>query len=354
MSELRQNPLDGNWVVISPERGRKPSRMKSASGKDLRDFPERDEDCPFCPGNDDRFPLTVWDEVRGAGDSWALRVIENKYKIFDDHERCPVRPEAFKHRGIYTFTQGCGTHDLVIESPRHNEILGELTEAGIELVLGAYRTALLRLRKNGNNLIGIVFKNQGPRAGGSQPHAHSQIVGSRVVPSWVRGALHTQERHFDEKGICPMCRILDYENEAEDRVVFENETAVVLSPYAASAPYEMWVVPKKHKACFHAVDGRETAGLAAGVKRVLGFYAGKLGNPDYNMVMHSAPYAMESSPFFHVFLRFLPRMKIRGGFEVGTNIPVNAVLPEAAAEEVRLWAGTPAPRPAPVSGGWVA
>ena len=43
--------------------------------------------------------------------------------------------------------------------------------------------------------------------------------------------------------------IMNNEKGAHDRVVYETKSVIVLSPYAASVAYEMWVIPKRHFAC---------------------------------------------------------------------------------------------------------
>ena len=57
MSELRQDILTGNWTVMAPERGKKPKKLKTAKPKDLRDYPEYDQACPFCPGNEKKYEI---------------------------------------------------------------------------------------------------------------------------------------------------------------------------------------------------------------------------------------------------------------------------------------------------------
>ena len=56
MSELRQNLATKEWVVIAPERGKKPHALKSEVAGGPVPVSEYDIDCPFCPGNEERFP----------------------------------------------------------------------------------------------------------------------------------------------------------------------------------------------------------------------------------------------------------------------------------------------------------
>jgi len=328
MSELRLNILNGNWVVISPERGQKPGSFKVEQTRDIRSLAEVDKSCPFCPGNEERFEINPLSEVKGPDGRWQSRLIENKYKIFDDHESCPSVPEPFGTHGVHSFYKGCGNHYLVLEHPVHNRVMGLMTPAEVAAVFGHYLQASEWLSKNPNNLISIIFKNQGMAAGGSQAHAHSQIVGSRVVPAWVRNAMHTQQTYFDRQGLCAMCAMLQFEMKEKERVLAETEHTLTLSPYAAAAPYEVWVVPKRHFSCYSDITPSEMEDLATQVQAVLRTYVERLDNPDFNYFFHSAPHPMAGVPFYHMFVQIVPRLWSNGGFEMGTGIAVNPVQPE--------------------------
>jgi len=331
MSELRQNLLNGNWTVIAPGRGNKPTGFRISESCYHEALPEHSHDCPFCPDNEDLFPLEVLHETADSTGNWNVKTINNKFKLFDEFNYCPQSPEPFQRRGPYAYFNGCGNHFLVIETRAHHLALGELECSNIRNVLSHYCEAIKTLKSNPNNLITLIFKNQGPLAGASQPHAHSQIVGSRIVPAQIRNALHVQDRFFDDTGCCSLCHLTEYELQVKERVIFESDRTITLSPYAASAPYEVWIIPKRHVACIENLHGEELDDLAVAMKQVLTAYVNKLKNPDFNYFFHCAPHTMQGAPFYHLYLQILPRLTTPGGFEVGTNIPVNTVWPEDVA-----------------------
>ncbi|MBI1921976.1 MAG: hypothetical protein HYS23_12945 [Geobacter sp.] len=328
MSELRQNLLTGNWTVIAPERGEKPRGIGLQQKLEADPLPEHDPTCPFCPGNEERFPLEIIDEITDENGAWLTRTINNKYKLFGDFVTCPVNPEPFKKRGIYTYYEGCGSHFLVLEGRSHNTPLGAKSLEEIRSTLVSYQMACLTLKKNPNNLVTIMYKNQGARAGASQAHAHSQIVGSRIVPAFIRNAMHVQDKYFDDYGACALCTIAEHELTARERIVIETAHWIVLSPFAASTPYEIWIVAKRHFACYEEILVSEIEDLSIALKRVLGAYIAKLNNPDFNYFIHCAPHPMINVPFYHVHIQIMPRLSVPGGFETGTHIPVNTVWPE--------------------------
>ena len=53
MSELRKDPVTGRWVIISTERGRRPSDFRMEKTKSKGGF------CPLCPGNEDKTPPEI-------------------------------------------------------------------------------------------------------------------------------------------------------------------------------------------------------------------------------------------------------------------------------------------------------
>lgn len=60
-----------------------------------------------------------------------------------------------------------------------------------------------------------------------------------------------------------------------------------------------------------------------------------IDNPDFNFVIRTAPSPLSNVPFYHWHIQFLPRTKISGGFERGTRIQVNTILPEESAKRLR-------------------
>ncbi len=204
MSELRQNLLTGNWAVVAPERGEKPRAVDPPTSAGIETYPEYARSCPFCPNNEEKFLLEVIDACGASPDRSITRIINNKYKLFDDLPTCPIGPEPFKKRAFYY--QGCGNHYLVIESRIHNLPMGAMSRGGICNSLHSYLKICRLFRENPNNLVTILFKNQGTRAGASQIHAHSQIVGSRIVPALIRNGMHVQDKFFDDNGTCALCR----------------------------------------------------------------------------------------------------------------------------------------------------
>ena len=335
MSELRQNLATKEWVVISTERGKKPNAvLNKIIGTPVSDK-DYDPECPFCPGNETRFPLEERYRKGDAAGNWDVRVIDNKFKILDRFATCPAVPDAFGREGIYQKLEGCGSHELVIDTNKHNRTITDLSENEIRTVLDVYLNRYSAFRKNPNNLITILFKNYGVLAGQTQPHSHTQVVGSRIVPLYTRSLLHEAEKHFDTYGSCVFCDMLTYERDEKTRLVHQNDDFVAFVPYAAGAEHEVWIVPLWHSAGLEDLEGDRLSGLADILHEILNKFRLSIDNPDFNFVVRTAPYALSEVPFYHWHIQIMPRTKILGGFERGTRIQVNTILPEESAHMLR-------------------
>ncbi len=331
MSELRQNLATREWVVIAPERlkGKPLIKIPNPLLHTLHDY---EKNCPFCPGNENKFHHVKTDIIENAG-LWIVKGIENKYKIFKKSDS--VELKEYKNEGIYKNYVAYGEHELVIESAKHNQSFATMEKLEVEKVLEMYLRRFNYLKKNTNSLLTLIFKNNGPLAGASQIHPHSQIVSLNVIPNYLRNLLDEATRYFDTNGVCVFCKMIEYEIKQGKRIVFENEDFVSFVPYAASSPYEVSIFPKKHDSIFRDTTDREVSYLADCLNITMNKLYKVLSNPNYNLVLRNPPYSLAGVLFYHWHIQIIPRLNEPGGFELGTRIYVNVVCPEKAAEDLR-------------------
>jgi UDPglucose--hexose-1-phosphate uridylyltransferase len=124
--------------------------------------------------------------------------------------------------------------------------------------------------------------------------------------------------------------------------VSENESFVAVCPFASRLPFEVWIIPTKQDPWFENVTVGERRLLAAALQDVLRrLYVG-LNDPSYNYFIYSAPcdetgFVCDASTFKHFrwHLTVVPRLHVWGGFELGTGLEINTMLPEEAAEYLR-------------------
>jgi UDPglucose--hexose-1-phosphate uridylyltransferase len=60
-----------------------------------------------------------------------------------------------------------------------------------------------------------------------------------------------------------------------------------------------------------------------------------LQNPDFNFTIRTAPAECVGVKYFHWYLSVIPRLTRVAGFELGSGMFINTVLPEQAAEFLR-------------------
>jgi UDPglucose--hexose-1-phosphate uridylyltransferase len=99
--------------------------------------------------------------------------------------------------------------------------------------------------------------------------------------------------------------------------------------------FETWVAPRVHQPSFDRLDDDAVPGLAGMLRDLLGALRRAADDPDYNLVLYSAPALEETKPFFQWHIRILPRMATLAGFELATGMTINSLPPEDAAEQLR-------------------
>lgn len=325
--EIRWDPVMGQWVIMAPRRGGRPKDHAGAGGS--RETPStHDPDCPFCPGNEARLDAILM-ETDGP-DGWSTRVVANKYPAL-----APDAPRRPSHEGFYARAGAYGYHEVVIESPRHDRQPGSMTVAEIEPLVETYHRRYNDLNRMSDAARVLIFRNHGRRAGTSLVHPHSQIVATDMTPRRVHRREETARRHYEGKGRCLLCDILDFEIGNERRLLWANETFAAFVPYAADVPFETWIVPRRHRADFGGLDDRGKADFAAALQRSLKRLGARLDDPDYNFMIHSAGQKHADAPHLHWYVRIAPRLTTRAGFEIGSGISINPSLPEDDAALLR-------------------
>lgn len=318
MSQLRQDPLTRDWVIVNPERARRPHDGERISS----------EACPFCRGHESATPPEV-DRI-SSGNDWAVRVIPNRYPALEADTVLETAP------GYGRMAPGFGFHEVIVETPLHEATLATLPVAQLRLVLEMYlrRSRLLAARHPDIRQI-VLFRNQGRGAGTSLSHPHSQIVATPVVSPEVRRRVMDEIVCFDTTGRCGSCEMLERELAVGVRVVHESAAFVTVAPFASRSPYQLQIVPRRHCASFLDADAGLLDDLAAHLHGVSAALEEELGDPHYNLVVLSPPVDQVHVHANHWLIELVPRLTTPAGFELGARITVNVVPPEKAAGELR-------------------
>jgi len=331
MSEIRENRLTGEWVIVAPERAKRGGNLVSATGR--VEIPPFLATCPFCAGNEaaaaeERFRL---DRDNGR---WVLRSVVNKFSVLSStgevaRTGCAAPGE--------TSVNCVGLHEVLIESPQHNVTMALCPVAHVQRILEAYCHRFVEFYADPRVRHVIVFKNHGADAGASQQHPHSQIVGIPIVPGQVVERIERARRFFTDSGQCLACTLIAQERDQACRIIAENAEFVAFIPYAALSPYHLWIFPKTHEACFS--EQPALSALAEVLHTVLAKVHGMLANPPFNLVVRSLGPQEKDVAHFHWYISIVPRVNKTAGFELGTGMYVNPSSPESCAQALREFAG---------------
>jgi len=106
--------------------------------------------------------------------------------------------------------------------------------------------------------------------------------------------------------------VVEHERQKGVRVVEEDLGFVCHCPFASRFPYEMTIHPLKHSPDLADLEERELEGLAAMIMRTIGRLEAAFPEPDFNLVLHTAPFAGDHG-YYHWHFEVLPRLTITAG-----------------------------------------
>ncbi|MFP4414246.1 galactose-1-phosphate uridylyltransferase [Coleofasciculus sp.] len=202
--QIRLNKVTKEWVIYAPSRRKRPqdfqqqSRQKQASGILPRD-------CPFCPGNEHKAESIVLEMPSRHHKGWQTRVVLNKFPALTPNEH----RERSKN-GIYLMMPGYGQHEVIIESPDHYQDLATMSIEDVETVIETYHKRYVTLMQAHKNMMAIIFRNHGMKAGASLSHPHSQMIVTGMVPQNIRVREQEAQRYYDQWQRCVYCDILEF------------------------------------------------------------------------------------------------------------------------------------------------
>lgn len=335
MSEIRRDRLHDHYVLIAPERMRRPDTLLVKPSSISKDS------CPFCAGHEEMTPPEIY-AVRdnSANQSgWSVRVIPNLYKAvqieLEDHSKVD---------GMFESRLGVGAHEIVIDTPCHDCRLANLDSLQIRQWLSAISMRIADLRKDKRLVHISVFKNHGENAGATQPHPHTQIIALPVEPHNTLRLMEKDFQYYRRHGRGRVEDILENEQNEEVRIIAQRGDFVAFCPFASSFPFEVMIAPKRTLSILDDLNRDDIVHLSELLKEVFMRLDVQLGNFNYNLAFNMAPLNsnFENEPYFphlkkyyRMTIRIMPRIYRLGGFELSTGMLINPVEPEEAAALLR-------------------
>jgi UDPglucose--hexose-1-phosphate uridylyltransferase len=337
-NELRKDYLLNRWVVIATERSRRPTDFAKQKTEQAQS-----SGCPLCVGNEHMTPPALMLYLKQNGEvkkdkdhngqrcqNWLIRVIPNLYPAFSPPKDPADQTQIIKSE---SFGFAIGHHEVLVESPNHDEHPATAELPQLKLLIDAYIDRLRALSAKPYVQYVSIFRNYGREAGASLSHAHSQIIATPTVPRIPTEELAASKKFYAQHGKCVFCDIIEKETRSP-RMVLDNQHFVVFAPYASVHPLEFWILPKKHGADMLGLGKAEKDAFAVTLKTSLKALKALVNDPPYNYGFHLS-INTEARDYYHWHLEIYPRLSIWAGFEKTTGMYINTVKPETSAAELR-------------------
>lgn len=322
-SELRQDLVTGDWVIIATARARRPDDFVLTERVDTRDAVDLFAD-PEKSGQEK--DVLIYRDQNGE---WTLRVFPNKFPAVSRGRSARALSE-----GPYFAMNGVGYHEVVVlrDAERH---LALLSDHQLAELIDAYQERYLALMNKPNINYIQIFHNHGKEAGASIAHPHSQLMAIPVIGPYVESMLAGATQFYQSQREPVYNLMVEYERSAGRRLVYENEDFVVFVPYAPRVAFELWVVGKRRNPYFERITDGEKFTCADALRQALRSLHLGLKNPPYRYYLYTAPCNGRDYPHFQWTIQILPHTSILGGFEFSTGMEISTILPEDAAAFLR-------------------
>lgn len=326
VSELRKDAVSGEWVLVATDRSKRLGEFNEHKRKKL----QPQSSCPFEDTRINGEDPLLWYSHPESGmkdslDEWFVQVIANKYPAVMPHvdRTCAVMSD----KGPYERMDGVGYHEIIVTRP-HERSLGSMTIDEASLVIRAYRERFATLKKDPCVAYILVFHNDGEEAGASISHPHSQLIAFPIIPPDVARSIRGSTEFYNAHGACIHCRMIAWELEDGERIVFENEKFIVIAPYASRVSFEIRIYPREHAPHFDLMPELQLDLFAQALTVTLKKLQDALGDPAYNFFIHTAPTNQHDGEFYHWHTEILPKTAVPAGLELGTGVDVVTVAPE--------------------------
>lgn len=323
MSELRWNPLLEEWVITATQR-------------QDRTFQPPADFCPLCPTRPGAFATEI------PRPDFDIVVFENKFPSLRRH---PPRP-AVRGDALAPVLPAAGACEVVVYSPGHEGSMATEPPERIAHLVAVWQDRFRELSRRPGIRYVLIFENKGAEIGVTISHPHGQIYAFPYIPPIPQRQLAAQRRYWRQTGKCLRCELLRRERRLRRRVVYENAAFAAVVPFAARYPYEIHLLPRRHRAAITDLEPDEVTALGQALHAVTAGYDRLFGfSLPYMMLLQQRPAGGGRWPEVHFYFEFLPpyrtadKLKYLAGCESGAGTYINDTLPEETAPRLRAAIG---------------
>jgi UDPglucose--hexose-1-phosphate uridylyltransferase len=273
----RQNPLTGEWVLVSPHRNNRPWQGATEDTNTV-ETPAYDANCPLCPGNE-RANGEVNPVYTGT------HVFTNDFGALNDQT---ITDNDKSLGDLFNAQPATGECRVVCFAPEHNKSLPELSHEQLVKVVEAWQSNYQELSQTYECV--HIFENKGAVMGCSQPHPHGQVWAHDYLSTEVEKADKNQRTYLLNNNANLLGDYVTKELSEEDRIVCQNEHWLVVVPFWAAWPFETLLIAKDHLVDFNGLSAAQADSLAAILKELTIRYDNVFNcSFPYSMGWHNAP-----------------------------------------------------------------
>ncbi|MGB2628566.1 MAG: UDP-glucose--hexose-1-phosphate uridylyltransferase [Candidatus Acidiferrum sp.] len=326
----RLNPLNGQWILVSPNRTQRPWQGQTEAAASER-LPTYDPRCYLCPGN----------ERAGGGRNpqyTGTFVFENDYAALQ-----PDTPEGHvREKGLLVAESERGRCRVVCFSPRHDLTLARMEVVDIKRIVDVWAEESSVLSSQPHVQSVQIFENRGAMMGCSNPHPHGQIWANQSVPDYLAVEIDSFQRYWENYKSGLLEDYLAIELEKKERIVVTNDHFAVVVPFWAVWPFETMLLSRRRVARLSEFNDAERTALADIVHQLTVRYDNLFNTSfPYTMGLHQATTAHGNESGFCFHGHFFPpllRSPVIRKFMVGYEMlamPQRDITPESAAEQLK-------------------
>lgn len=288
----RQNPLTGEWVLVSPHRNNRPW---SGAVEEVHDaaLPAHDPKCPLCARN-----------TRANGetnpDYQHTFVFDNDFAALTD-----VETTDNSRTPLFTQEAATGLARVICFSPDHSKSLPQLSIEEMLAVVKVWREQYRELSQSFECV--HLFENKGEIMGCSQPHPHGQVWAHNHLSSEIENEDQRQRDYYQQHGQAMLLDYAEQEIARGERLVEVNDHWLVVVPYWAKWPFETLVLPRHQCASFNQMSDIHARALAEVIRKLTIRYDNVFNcSFPYSMGWHNAPSFQTENQHWQLHAHFYP------------------------------------------------
>ncbi|MDY7396325.1 UDP-glucose--hexose-1-phosphate uridylyltransferase [Aureibaculum sp. 2210JD6-5] len=293
-SHKRFNILTGEWVLVSPHRAKRPWQGQNEKLSTIN-RPSHDDMCYLCARN-----TRINGEINP--DYKDVFVFTNDFAALQNNSK-----SLNVNDGLLKAQSEQGICKVICFSPDHSKSLADMNPKEITKVVETWQAEF----KNLGSIKGInyvqIFENKGAVMGCSNPHPHGQIWSQSTLPNEVEKKNMQQLNYYNKTKSSLLGDYTSQELVKQERIIFENDSFVVLVPFWAIWPFETMIVPKKAQNNILEMTKIEASLFAKAISGLTKTYD-KLFNCSfpYSSGIHQSPTNGKENKHWHWHMSFYP------------------------------------------------